>query len=260
MKNTILDTILEQKRREVAARKEAVPMEHLLQLSSRLPEGRSLKEALAQSSTGIISEFKRKSPSKGFIYEAAPVEEVVQSYQQAGCTGISVLTDFDFFGGSMRDFKQARAAVDCPILRKDFMIDPYQIYESKVMGADVILLIASALSLDEAYDLGELAHALYMEVLLEVHNKEELEYISRFTDMVGVNNRNLKTFETRIETSLDLAEFIPDHLLKVSESGLSEASTLHTLRKAGYSGFLMGEQFMKTHQPRKALKELLDAL
>ena len=134
MKNTILDTILEQKRREVAAREEAVPMEHLLQLSSRLPEGRSLKEALAQSSTGIISEFKRKSPSKGFIYEAAPVEEVVQSYQQAGCTGISVLTDFDFFGGSMRDFKQARAAVDCPILRKDFMIDPYQIYESKEIG------------------------------------------------------------------------------------------------------------------------------
>jgi len=250
---TILEQIVADKRLEVAARKQAVPLEHLKKQCSDLLPCKSLKQALKESSTGIISEFKRKSPSKGYIHENADVEQVVQAYQKAGCCGVSVLTDFDYFGGTIGDFKKARTVLTCPVLRKDFMIDPYQIYEAKILGADVILLIAACLSLDEAYDLGELAHELGMEVLLEVHNEEELEYISRFTDMVGVNNRNLKTFKTDIQTSFDLASKITGNVVRISESGLKDAETVKALRKAGYQGFLMGETFMKTAQPGEAL-------
>ena len=254
---TILEQIVADKRLDVAARKQAVPMEHLKNLSAGMKPGRSLKQALTNSPTGIISEFKRKSPSKGYIHPDAQVASVVQAYQKAGCCGVSVLTDHAYFGGTIGDFKEARAVLDCPVLRKDFVIDPYQIYESKILGADVILLIAAALTMDEAYDLGELAHELDMEVLLEVHSEEELEYISRYTDMVGVNNRNLKTFKTDVQTSFDLAAKIPSGMVRISESGLSDPSTVNALRKAGYQGFLMGEAFMKNEQPGEALSSFI---
>jgi indole-3-glycerol phosphate synthase len=250
---TILDQIVADKRLEVAERKRAVSIEHLKKLCADMKPGKSLKQALAESPTGIISEFKRKSPSKGYIHPEAQVVSVVQTYQEAGCCGVSVLTDFKYFGGTIGDFKEARAVLNCPVLRKDFMIDPYQIYESKILGADVILLIAAALTLDEAYDLGELAHQLGMEVLLEVHNEEELKYISRFTDMVGVNNRNLKTFKTNVQTSFDLVAKIPSDFVKISESGLNDSATVKALREVGYRGFLMGETFMKNEQPGESL-------
>jgi indole-3-glycerol phosphate synthase len=257
---TILEQIVADKRIDVAVRKQAVPIEHLKNLCAGMEPGRSLKQALLNSPTGIISEFKRKSPSKGYIHPDADVVSVVEAYQAAGCSGVSVLTDFEYFGGTITDFKSARAVLTCPILRKDFMIDPYQIYESKVLGADVILLIAACLTMNEAYDLGELAHELGMEVLLEVHCEEELEYISRFTDIVGVNNRNLKTFKTDIQISYDLASKIPSNIVRISESSLKDSETVRSLQKSGYQGFLMGENFMKHENPGEALASFIKEL
>ncbi|MCX6308796.1 MAG: indole-3-glycerol phosphate synthase TrpC [Bacteroidia bacterium] len=260
MKMTILDKIVADKRLEVASRREAVPFDHLKSMATGMPKGLSLKKVLEASPTGIISEFKRKSPSKGYIHPDADVATVVNAYQSGGCSGVSVLTDYPYFGGTIGDFRNARQVLDCPMLRKDFMINPYQLYEAKVLGADVILLIASALTLDEAYDLGELAHELGMEVLLEVHNEAELEYISRFTDLVGVNNRNLSTFATDVQVSFDLADKIPSKFVKISESGLSDAATVKSLREVGYKGFLMGENFMKHDDPGAALSTFILAL
>ncbi len=257
---TILDNILADKRKEVEARRQVVSLDYLRQHTFGLPVGQSLKAALQQSGSGIISEFKRKSPSKGYIHADANVETVVAAYQKAGCSGVSVLTDFPYFGGTVSDFKKARAILDVPMLRKDFIVDPYQVYESKALGADVILLIASALTPEETYDLGELAHELGMETLLEVHNEAELEYINRFTDLVGVNNRNLSTFVTDVHISLELAERIPDTHVRISESGLSDTDTVRKLRNAGYRGFLMGENFMKETQPGDALASFIQAL
>jgi indole-3-glycerol phosphate synthase len=257
---TILDKIIADKRLEVASRKQVIDLIHLKNLAQKQPPGLSLKKALSTSPTGIIAEFKRKSPSKGFIHPDAKVSPIVSAYQQAGCTAVSVLTDYTYFGGTINDFKTARAVLKCPMLRKDFMIDPYQIYESKVLGADVVLLIASALTLDEAYDLGELAHELEMEVLLEIHNEAELDYISRFTDLVGVNNRNLSTFETNVQVSFNLAAKIPSDTILISESGLSDPSTVKSLREIGYRGFLMGENFMKHDKPGDALVSFIHDL
>jgi indole-3-glycerol phosphate synthase len=255
---TILDQIIADKKIEVAARQQAVPVEHLKSLCAGMKPGRSMKQALLDSPAGIISEFKRKSPSKGYIHPDADLVSIVEAYQKAGCSAVSVLTDYTYFGGTINDFKAARAILNCPMLRKDFMVDPYQLYESKILGTDVILLIAAALTMDEAYDLGELAHELGMEVLLEVHNEEELDYISRFTDIVGVNNRNLKTFRTEVQISFDLAGKIPAGRVRISESGLSDPDTVKQLREAGFSGFLMGENFMKHKNPGAALRSFID--
>lgn len=256
----ILQEIVAAKRVEVASRKAVMPMEHLSNQCAGLKKGRSLKAALEASDTGIIAEFKRKSPSKGYLFEGADVADVAPAYEAAGCSALSVLTDYPYFGGTIRDLKTARSLVDVPILRKDFIIDPYQVYESKMLGADVILLIAAILTPDEAYDLGELAHELGMEVLLEVHLEAELEYVSRYTDLLGVNNRQLRTFKTDVQTSFDLASKVPAGVTRVSESGLSEPSTLKSLRKAGFRGFLMGEAFMKTGEPGLALGSLMEVL
>ncbi len=258
--NDILEEIVAAKREEVASRKAVVPMEHLSNQCAGLKPGRSLRKALEASPSGIIAEFKRKSPSKGYLFEGADVAAVAPAYEVSGCSGMSVLTDYSYFGGTIHDLKTARSLVDVPILRKDFIIDPYQIYESKILGADVILLIAAILTPDEAYDLGELAHELGMEVLLEVHQEEELEYVSRFTDMLGVNNRQLRTFKTDVQTSFELASKVPANVTLVSESGLSDASTIKALRDAGFKGFLMGEAFMKTGEPGAALGLLINSL
>lgn len=254
---TILDKIIEEKKTEVALRKEKNPL-NVLQFHPYFKrQGLSMKENLLNSQTGIISEFKRKSPSKGWIHEHASVVDVTEGYDKAGACGISILTDFPFFGGTPQDLTSARPRVNCPILRKDFMIDPYQLYEAKAMGADVILLIASALSVETTKSMAARAHELGLEVLLEIHDESELGHICDDVDMVGVNNRNLKTFEVSIVNSLKLVKQIPDRFVKVSESGISSPETVKQLREAGFKGFLMGENFMKNENPSESLANFL---
>jgi indole-3-glycerol phosphate synthase len=238
--------------------------------SSELPSSGSLSLGTTSSPSyistfrslgvGIIAEFKRKSPSKGWIHEDADVVEVASGYCDAGAAGISILTDTPWFGGVVQDVLAARPHVSCPVLRKDFIIDEYQLFEAKSMGADVILLIAAALTVDECEKLAFKAKALDLEVLLEVHNKEELGHCNDAVDMVGVNNRNLKTFEVSTAVSFELAPLIPDKFVKVSESGLSDTATLRELMAVGYQGFLMGETFMKHSDPAFELKKLISAL
>ena len=257
---TILDKIIAEKRIEIAKRKSE---KTISKLENELYFNRkclSLKENLLKSDTGIIAEFKRKSPSKGWIHENADARIIPAGYFTAGASGISILTDEPFFGGTPQDLITARPLVDCPILRKEFIVDEYQLFEAKAMGADVILLIASALSVDETNDLAKQAKAHGMEILLEIHNKEELAHINEFVDIVGVNNRYLKTFEVSIDISKELADLIPDEFVKISESGISNPETVIELRKYGYKGFLMGENFMKTENPALSLKEFIELI
>jgi indole-3-glycerol phosphate synthase len=216
---------------------------------------------LKTDSSGIIAEFKQKSPSKGEINFKVKVEEVTKDYANAGVAGISVLTDYEYFGGSLENLVKARETnPEISILRKDFMIDSYQIVEAKAHGADVILLIAACLEKEQAELLAKKAKELGMEVLMEVHNAEELEKVNNFVDIVGVNNRDLKTFTMDVETSVQLSKLIPDKFVKISESGLDSAKTIHYLRENGFKGFLIGETFMKTENPgevcRMFIKEL----
>lgn len=255
----ILDTIVAQKRVEVAARKKAISINQMEQANFFSRETLSLCDFLNDPTrTGIIAEFKRKSPSKGIINATATVEEVTAAYAKHA-SGISVLTDHEFFGGSPEDLHKARFN-QVPILRKDFMIDEYQVYEAKAMGADVILLIAACLSPAEVNELGACAKGLGMEVLLEIHNEEELGHISYMVDMVGVNNRNLKTFEVNINTSLELIEQIPADKPAIAESGISNVDTIVTLRNAGFMGFLIGENFMKESEPSVAFADFVHQL
>lgn len=257
---TILDKIIENKRVEVIARKEKNPLDVLKYHPYMKRKALSLKKNLLNSTSGIISEFKRKSPSKGWIHEHANVVSVTSGYDDAGASGISILTDFDYFGGTPQDLTSARPRVTCPILRKDFIVDEYQLFEAKAMGADVILLIAAALSVDEAFYLARKAKDLDLEVLLEIHNEDEIGHINEFVDMVGVNNRNLKTFEVDLNTSVRLAGLIPDQFIKVSESGLSKPENIQELKAVGYKGFLMGENFMKEENPAEALRRFIEAV
>lgn len=254
---TILDKIIADKIIEVAERKAVHTIVDLTKQAGFERKIFSLKDSLLASTSGIISEFKRKSPSKGWIHEHADVTQVTSGYSQAGACGISILTDEIYFGGTPADIIAARPAVSCPILRKEFVIDAYQLYEAKAMGADLILLIAAALSVQETKDLARKAQELGLEVLLEVHNEQELGHANEFVDMLGVNNRNLKTFETNIQVSFNLANKIPNEFVKVSESGISDVETIRELRKAGYRGFLMGENFMKDANPAKSLEDFI---
>lgn len=255
----ILDTIVAKKKIEVAAAKEKLSVEGLTQQMFFSRATLSLCSFLRdETRTGIIAEFKRKSPSKGVINATAEVEEVTSAYATAA-SGISVLTDTDFFGGAIEDLKRARIQ-QVPILRKDFMIDEYQVFEAKAIGADVILLIAACLTPDEVNQLGACAKGLGLEVLLEIHDETELGHISDMVDMVGVNNRNLKTFEVDINTSLRLIEQMPAGKPVIAESGISNVDTIVTLRKAGFSGFLIGENFMKEPRPSVAFADFIDQL
>ena len=255
----ILEKIVARKRSEI---EEAKSRKTISQLEKEVLFARN-KISLASkirdtSSPAIISEFKRKSPYKGIINGEVTPQLVTADYVKAGAAGLSVLTDTDFFGGSFDDFLLARNAnPSVPMLRKDFMVDEYQLFEAKAIGADVILLIAACLQPDEIRFLSKRAHELGMEVLLEVHDQDELSAsLGENIDMVGVNNRNLKTFETSIETSLALSSLIPDSFVKISESGLKDAETIWQLYQAGYKGFLIGETFMKTANPGTALADL----
>jgi indole-3-glycerol phosphate synthase len=257
---TILDKIIASKEVEVASRKLSTPISVLEKAPAFTRKCLSLKQSLLNSESGIISEFKRKSPSLGWIHEDADVVEITSGYSAAGASGISILTDEEYFGGTPMDLMAARPYISCPVLRKDFVIDDYQLYEAKAMGADVVLLIAAALTVQQTLDLARKAHELGLEVLLEVHNAEEINHANNFVDMLGVNNRNLKTFEQSIQTSFDLVALIPDQFVKVSESGISKTETVKELRKVGYKGFLMGENFMKEENPAEALKRFIGPL
>ena len=258
--STILDRILADKVLEVKARKLMVPLSELEKSDSFNRICFSMKQSLLDSQTGIISEFKRKSPSLGWIHEHAMVEEVTSGYSAAGASGISILTDLPYFGGTSQDIIAARPGITCPVLRKDFVIDEYQLYEAKAMGADVILLIAAALSAKHTFELARKARELGLEVLLEVHNADEIRHANEYVDMMGVNNRNLKTFKVNTDVSFELAALIPDSFIKISESGISSSETVRKLRQAGYRGFLMGENFMKETNPEQALSRFISEL
>ncbi len=258
----ILDKIIETKRIEVANQKKVVPVARLKEYPFFSRKCNSLKiNLLKENASGIIAEFKQKSPSKGEINYSVKVEEVTKGYANAGASGISVLTDYEYFGGTLANLVKARETnPDIPILRKDFMIDAYQIIEAKAFGADVILLIAACLEKEQAETLAKTAKELGMDVLMEIHNEKELEIINDFVDVVGVNNRNLKTFEVDIETSVRLSKQIPEKFVKISESGLAGAEEIKYLRTHGFKGFLMGETFMKTNNPGEACKKLISEL
>ena len=257
----ILDRIIIDKRREVILKKSIIPVSQLE--ASILFERKtiSLSENLRNSHSGIIAEHKRRSPSKAEINYSFTVEEVAKGYENAGACGISILTDGKYFGGSLDDLLLARATVHLPLLRKEFIIDEYQILEAKAYGADLILLIAAVLTRDEIKSLSEFAKGLGLEVLLEVHNLEELEKsIMPSLDMIGVNNRNLKTFEVSLDFSKQLADQIPNEFVKVSESGISSIEAINDLKPYGYKGFLIGENFMKTDNAGKAATEFIRPL
>ncbi len=257
----MLDKILDSKRREVSERQAKQPW-RALELSRLFArECVSLSALLSHDDqAGIIAEFKRKSPSKGTINASVDPASVAQAYVQAGASAISVLTDGPFFGGSNADLLAVRKAVERPILRKEFIIDEYQVVEAKSIGADLILLIASALSPGEVKSLSDLAHSLGMEVLLELHDESEIKHIAPDIALIGVNNRNLNTFETTLQTSFDMVEKLPEDRILISESGLHRVSDILELKSAGYRGFLIGEAFMKTGDPGKASAEFVRAI
>lgn len=250
----ILEKIIARKKEEIKDRKALYPQKLLEKSLFFEGEVVSMKKYVTNpEKTGIIAEFKRRSPSKGLINGTATVEQTTIGYMQAGASALSVLTDKDFFGGSEADLGLARKFNFCPILRKDFTVDEYQIIEARSIGADCILLIAAALEPKRLKELAVFAQSLGLEVLLEVHDGEELEKsLNEHVDLVGVNNRNLKTFEVNIQTSLGLVEAIPNSFTKISESGISDPATLVQLKQAGYDGFLIGENFMKTIRPHQA--------
>jgi indole-3-glycerol phosphate synthase len=258
----ILDKIIATKREEVANQKKVVSIQQLEKYPLFSRKCNSLKaNLLKEGSSGIIAEFKQKSPSKGEINFSVKVEEVTKGYVEAGAVCISVLTDYEYFGGTLANLTKARETnTDIPILRKDFMIDTYQIIEAKAFGADVILLIAACLKKPEAEILAKKAKELGMDVLMEIHNEEELKIVNDFVDVVGVNNRNLKTFTVDIETSVHLSKLIPDKFVKISESGLTGAKEIGYLRENGFKGFLIGETFMKTKNPGETCKKFIAEL
>lgn len=254
----ILEKITNHKRIEVEERKKMLPISVLEQSMYFSREIFSLKKNLQQSSFGIIAEFKKQSPSKGIIHKNPDVEEIVSKYVKAGVAGCSVLTDEKFFGGSSADLVHARQTIDAPILRKDFIIDEYQLIAAKSMGADVILLIAECLTKGELFQLAKTAKGLGLEVLMEIHSEKQLTKLNEYVDIVGVNNRDLETFSVSIHTSLDLIEKIPNDFAKISESGISNAMSVVRLNQAGYKGFLIGEHFMKTEDPGYSCKLFIE--
>lgn len=258
----MLEEIIKHKVEEVKERKSLYPVNLLKKSIFFESPSISLKDyLLRKDKSGIIAEFKRKSPSKGNINVYADPEEVSIAYMQAGASALSVLTDTKFFGGSEEDLKTVRKFNFCPVLRKDFIIDEYQIYEAKSFGADAILLIASILSKDELVDFETLAYSLGLEVLFEVHDENDLKKLDLEKEkIIGVNNRDLTTFKTDVETSEKMSTMIPDKHIKVSESGISCPETIIKLRNFGYNGFLIGESFMKTADPGRACKSFIKQL
>lgn len=257
---TILDKITTDKIKEVALRKSLIPVSQLEQSVLFKRATVSLAKAVREGS-GIIAEHKRRSPSKSVINNNLSVQDVASGYEQAGVSGMSILTDGKYFGGSLDDLLLARAAAQFPLLRKEFIVDEYQILEAKAYGADAILLIAATLSRKQIEQFSTFAKGLGLDVLCESHNEEELQKsIMPSVDMLGINNRNLKTFEVSLETSKELIKQIPDEFVKVSESGISSVEAIKELKPHGFQGFLIGENFMKTDNPGESAATFIKQL
>lgn len=259
----ILEEIVAHKRGELDEFKAVLSPASLYELVEPLLENSvpSMREALLSSDSGIIAEFKRKSPSKGWIHRDARASEVPLQYQQNGASAMSILTDMKYFGGDDEFIRQARhVGVSLPILYKNFIVDAYQLLQARLCGASAVLLIAACLTHEECDQLMDLTHQLGMEALLEMHSERDLDYADLPADMMGINNRNLGTFHTDVENSFRMAEQLPKDVCKVSESGISTPETVKQLRQAGYRGFLMGEHFMKEENPGEALKTFIEAL
>lgn len=259
----VLDEIVAHKRVEVEGFKQQLPPSQIYKMVEGVMDiaQPSMREALMNSSSGIIAEFKRKSPSKGWIKEDGKANEIPLSYQQNGASAISILTDEKYFGGNDRFIKEAReSGVTIPILYKNFVIDEYQLFQARLCGASAVLLIAADLSLVECKSLMHIAHELGLEVLLEMHEERELDYAELEPDMYGINNRNLGTFITDVQNSFRLASCLPEQVCKVSESGISNPDTVKMLRMAGFRGFLIGENFMKEHNPGQSLNDFIEKL
>jgi indole-3-glycerol phosphate synthase len=259
----ILDEIVAYKLKEVEKFKKELSQVYLESRVEiiRKSEVASMSLAVRNSTTGIIAEVKRKSPSKGWIAQTAIPEKVAYSYQNNGATALSILTDSEYFGGSNAHIRLARQEkVYLPILYKNFIIDEYQIYQAKVCGASAILLIAACLTKEQCAAFIQKAHELKLEVLLEMHSEEETEYAELGPDMCGINNRNLGTFDTDVNNSFNLIERLPADAVKVSESGISDVETIRRLKEVGYHGFLIGETFMKEPDPGLALQQFVSKL
>ena len=258
----ILEQIVARKKIEISRDKAKTPLYQLEESELFHRECLSLRDfILDPQRTGIIAEFKRRSPSKGLINGHSSVKSVTQAYAGAGASALSVLTDRTFFGGRKLDLKSARHWNSIPVLRKEFMLDPYQIVEAKALGADIILLIAAILNPKEIKEMSKLAHQLGLSVLLEVHNLDELQRsLCEHLDAIGVNNRNLADFSVSLDHSYELAEHIPEGMLKISESGISDPQTIKELRKAGFQGFLIGERFMRTIDPGASMKKFVTSI
>lgn len=256
----ILDKIIEQKKAEVEQRKRERTISELESGPFFKNETLSFKHFLLDKNrSGIIAEFKRRSPSKGIINDKSTVSEVTAAYANYGASAISVLTDEEFFGGSLNNLLAATIN-EVPLLRKDFIIDEYQIVESKSFGAEVILLIAACLSKHEVKKLAALAKNIGLNVLLEIHNELELDHICDEVDVVGVNNRDLKTFNVDINRSINLSKQIPDDIIKISESGIDDVAVIKLLKQNGFSGFLIGEKFMKENDPGETFRNFVEEL
>jgi indole-3-glycerol phosphate synthase len=254
----ILEKIVLRKSEEITERKRTSSLESLKDHPYYYRSAYSLVNSLqGDNSSGIIAEFKRRSPSKGIINDKVDPVVVTSAYQDAGAAAVSILTDTDFFGGSSEDVTRSREALSIPILRKEFIVDPYQIHEARHMGADLILLIAACLSASQVQDLSAEARSIGLEVLLELHDEDELVHICETVDLVGINNRSLKTFDVDIERSLRMASAIPEGKPKVAESGIDDPEQVKMFRKNGYKGFLIGENFMKNVDPGNALKQFI---
>lgn len=257
----ILEEIVAHKRLEVAKQKEETPATTLYRDVERLmSEGitqRSMSKALAESASGIIAEFKRRSPSKGWIREEGKPTIIPPAYAQNGASALSILTDEKYFGGQLKFIRMARPLVEIPIMRKEFIVDEYQLFQARQVGADAVLLIAADLKMDEAKSLIRTAHELQLEVLMELHGEDELDYADTDADMIGINNRHLGTFHTDVQHSFLMIDRLPDEKVKVSESGISKPETIRLLRQAGYRGFLMGEHFMRQPEPGTALNAFI---
>jgi indole-3-glycerol phosphate synthase len=260
--STILDEIVSNRKVEVSIQKLKFPLEEVkANIDLNFKRNSLSNRLLSEGNSGIIAEFKRRSPSKGVINDQVQSEIVTKGYADAGASGLSVLTDAKYFGGSTADFTTARNANPLiPLLRKDFMVDEYQIYESRLLHADVILLIAAVLEKAEISRFTSIAHELGMEVLLELHDENEIDMIDKQVDMIGINNRNLKDFKVDLDRSLKLLDRLPAKTVKISESGLSDPKTVDYLRSRGFSGFLMGENFMKSENPVAACVDFISQL
>ena len=257
----ILQEIIENKKEEIARRKEVFSIDLLESNCEEFDrKSFSMSNSIRESQSGIISEFKRRSPSKGWINEKADLLQITKDYQLNGASALSILTDNKYFGGKLEDIKAVRDSIDIPILRKEFIIDEYQLFQAKLIGADAVLLIAAALDKKRFIELSDMAHQLGMEVLLEIHSEKEMEYIDDKVEMIGVNNRNLGTFVTDVKNSVAMVEKLPKDRVLISESGISSPSTIKMLKEKGFNGFLIGECLMREENPGDAFAKFIKEL